>query len=192
MNIFSDRSGHVVLLPDAGLPFSMSLQYWTGASAMQSIMTSVSIASQGNFQFMHTLRNLIYVYVFGEKIGEIELGGLSFAGQCNQAGDTGIERLWKYYNRYRIAQRGAPITLAIGATLSFQGWLTGVKIGLADTQSGVAQFALRFNFFPGRLITNANNTLDFLNPLPPLPLVLQTGIVAPPPGTTPPIFRRST
>jgi hypothetical protein len=165
MNFFSERTGQVVLVPDVGFPLTVGLEAWPGGVPMKSVITSASISSQGNYQFMHTLRNLIYVYVFGEKIGEINIGGISFPGICGDppGAKTGLEWVYKYYTKFRISQRGAPVALAIGVSLNFQAWLTGFRVETTDPQTGLAQFAMRFNFFPGRLVTNPSSDQTFLD-----------------------------
>lgn len=165
MNFFSNRTGRMVLVPDVGFPLTVGLEGWPGGVPMKSVITSASIASQGSFQFMQSLRNLIYVYVFGEKIGEIEIGGISFAGECSdRPSPTGLENVWRYYLQHRISNRGSPISVAIGVELSFRGWLTAFRVGVTDPNSGLSQFSMRFNFFPGRLVTNPDKTTDFLLP----------------------------
>ena len=156
---------------------------------MKSIITQFGLSGRGNYQFMHTLRNFIYVYVFGEKMGEISVGGISFPGTCED-GDTGFELVWKYYLQHRISTRGAPISVAIGVGLSFQGWLTDFKIETVDPAVGLSQFLMRLAMFPGRVIPSGSGTTT-IDPgeVPPL----DSGIVVPPPeasrgSPSPPIF----
>jgi hypothetical protein len=148
MNMFSDRTGRVVLVPDAGAPVALSVQGWPGAQALKAAITSINLGAAGNVQFVHTLRDFVYVYVFGERMSEITVGGLAFPNDCQARTPGGIENLWRFYQRNRVASRGAPLGLAVGATMMFEGFLTGFTVALNDPQFGLAQWALRFAFHP--------------------------------------------
>lgn len=148
MNIFSDRTGRMVLVPDAGFPLAINLQDWPGAPAVKSVVTNFGVAATGNFQFLHTLRNFVYVYVFGERISEITVGGIAMAADCLQEGPSGVELLWDYYQKNKISAKGTPVGIAIGTKMSFQGFLTGVSLNANDPQSGLSQWGMKFAFHP--------------------------------------------
>jgi len=48
----------------------------------RSIIVRMQIAEQGNYQFLHTIGNDVYIYVFGDRIGSLTLSGISFATDC--------------------------------------------------------------------------------------------------------------
>lgn len=151
MNIFSDRTGHAILVPDVGFPFSILIEDWGGPNALNSVITSFGLAAQGNFQFMHTLRNFVYVYVFGERMSEINVGGLAMAARCelsNGPNASGVELLWEYYQRKKIATNGTPVSISIGTRMSFRGFLTGFNFSCTDPNFGLSQWAMRFHFHP--------------------------------------------
>ena len=115
---------------------------------------------------MHALREFIYVYVFTERIGEIIINGLAFPGSCEPLGtydhpnvldtgsscivseQTGLERVIKWYECNRITTRAAPITVSLGANVSYDAFLVSMKADIANADTGIAQFSLRFNFVP--------------------------------------------
>lgn len=148
MNIFSDRVGSAVLVPDVGFPFSIRLQDYGGPLAVKAVITNFGMSAAGNFQFLHTLRNFVYIYVFGERISEINVGGLAFPQLCNIEGPSGVELLWDYYQKKKVAANGTPVTVAIGTRMSFQGFLTGFTFGASDPNYGLAQWGMRFHFHP--------------------------------------------
>ncbi len=148
MNLFSGNAGRVVLIPDAGFPLAVKLAGWKGAPVMKSMLTGMGMAAQGNFQFLHTLRNFIYVYVFGDRIGDITVNGLGFATGCDGDTVSGLEHTWDYYQKNRVAALGSPVALAVGTRMSFNGFLTGFTANFSDTQSGLTQFGLRFHYIP--------------------------------------------
>jgi hypothetical protein len=149
MDIFSERTGRVVLIPDVAFPLTVRMDGWAGGAMMKAVITQLGLQSQGNYQFLHTLKNFIYVYVFGERIADLMVGGLSFPERCpGGGGPTGFELVYQYYLEKRISTLGAPITVAIGTSLSFSAWLVAHSGNLIDPQNGMCQFQLAFKFFP--------------------------------------------
>lgn len=149
MNIFSDRTGRAVLVPDVGFPLAVALADWPGAAAMKAVVTSFGMSAAGNFQLMHTLRNFVYVYVFGERVSELTVGGLALAADCDrQEAGSGVERLWEYYQKKKVSAAGLPVSVAVGSRMAFQGFLTGFQFQAADPAYGLAQWGLKFLFHP--------------------------------------------
>jgi hypothetical protein len=148
------------------IAFSVDSSAYT-FNQLNAIATSVGISGQAGFQFMHSLREFIYVYVFTERIGEIVVNGLAFPASCdeteigpqattppiacvseNALATTGLERIMLWYECNRITSRAEPITIALGAGVSYQAFLISVKADVANAETGIAQFALRFNYVP--------------------------------------------
>lgn len=154
MNIFSNQPGVAVLVPDAGFPFGIELEGWKGAATFKAIITSFGLSAMGNFQFLHTLRNFVYVYVFGDRMSEITVQGLAMADSCNNEPSSslgrirgsGIELLWDYYQENKLSAKGTPVSIAIGTKMSFYGFLTGFNFNANDPLSGLSQWAMRFHF----------------------------------------------
>ena len=82
----------------------------------------MAVAQQANFQFLHTLGSDVYVYVFGDRIGQLSLSGVAFASGCGNAvtpvsgqpfaGDHGLVGMNDWYKDNRISrrrERGFPI-----------------------------------------------------------------------------------
>lgn len=148
MNLFSDGPGRVTLIPDAGFPLAVRPQNWPGAQAAKAVITQFSMSAAANVQFLHTLRNFIYVYVFGERLSEMTMGGVAFSNDCTPGAEVGIESLWDYYRQNRVSSAGTPVSIAIGSRLSFDGFLTGFQATAQDPQSGLVQWGMKFVFFP--------------------------------------------
>jgi hypothetical protein len=148
MNVFSDRTGRAVLVQDVGFPFTITLDGWPGAAALKAIVTNFGVSASGNYQFLHTLRNFVYVYVFGERMSEISVGGLAMASDCRQGAPSGMENLWDYYQRKKISTNGTPVSIAIGTRMSFQGYLIGFNATANDPGSGLSQWGMKLAFHP--------------------------------------------
>ena len=118
-----------------------------GGPLTSGIIQQAKIEHQGNYQFLHAISNTIYVYVFGDKIGNLMIAGTAFGVPCRGRG--GLTEIMQRYSTYRIAITGRPATLAVENT-TFTGFLTGFSLDAADAQTHLANWALRFSFFPTR------------------------------------------
>ncbi len=160
--LFSENTGKVVAVDGFASPFVFSVDGdFTLFNDLKGIVTSVGIQAQSGFQFMHALREFIYVYVFTERIGEIVINGMVFPeycgfegpqgiqiDACEVEGQTGLERLIKWYECNRITSRASPITIGIGTDIFYDAFCVGMKADIASQSSDIAQFSLRFNFVP--------------------------------------------
>lgn len=148
--LFVTTPGQVVAVRDVGtLPISIFLENWPGYPAIKAAITQIAGASSGNYQFLHTLREFIYVYVFGERVGEMSVSGIAFSGGCNGIEQSGVEQISDYYNRYRISKYGRPLSIQIGVSgsASVRGFLTDFQQGISDAQNQLGQFKLTFKTF---------------------------------------------
>jgi hypothetical protein len=107
-------------------------------------ITGFAVDLQGNYQFLHTVNDFIYLYVFGDRIGDLVLTGISFTdNDCPTTGGD-LTTIFKFYKDNRVAVRNTPINITIGAD-SFLTFLTGTKIEQAKPDNGVVQWVMRFN-----------------------------------------------
>lgn len=144
--LFVTRPGQVVAVQNVGaLPLTIFLEGWPGFPAIRAVITNISAHTQTNYQLLHTLREYIYVYVFGERIGDMAIGGLLFSEACVAPGaPSGIEQLSDYYNQYRLSNYGAPLTVQIGLSglARVRGFLVGARTDLVDATHQLGQFSL--------------------------------------------------
>jgi hypothetical protein len=84
MDIFSSQPGAVVAVPTTGIGVGFFVENWDGYVAFKSIFNGFDIDVHGGVQFMHSLRDFIYVYVFGERIAPLTINGISFANVCER------------------------------------------------------------------------------------------------------------
>lgn len=162
-NVFSAGPGRVVAIEDeTAIPVAFAVDGDVETfNNLMAIATSVGIQAQGGFQFMHALREFIYVYVFTERVGEIVVNGLAFPGDCDNLGpqagaqmdcgvdaDTGLERVLQWYECNRITSRAEPIVISLGSSVAYDAFLVSMKADVADASTGIAQFSMRFNYVP--------------------------------------------
>jgi hypothetical protein len=123
-----------------------------GYTQQKTIITRIGLSAAGNFQFLHTVGNDVYVYVFGDRMGQIVLHGLSFAQTCpnekEKANVHGFELLYQWYLRNRIAARKAPVTATIGLNTSFEGFVTALSGDVQDSLHRTIQFQMTIATLP--------------------------------------------
>lgn len=159
-DIFSSQPGRVTAVVGTGLVMRLDIgqaagpgspdSRWQGFEGFRAIIQALGISGQGGFQLAHSLRDYIYVYVFGERAGEIQVSGLAFHSGCGDDGSspTGLELVYAYYQRARITSNPLPVSIAIGGMLEFTAFLTGVNLGIVDPGTSMSNFALRFSYIP--------------------------------------------
>lgn len=118
----------------------------------EGIITSLSLELSGNYQFLHTLNDFIYVYSFGDRIGTLNVSGVGFTKTCD-GGKGSLLKVYEYYKDKRISKAKSAMTIVIRdseATGTFFGFLTGARIdATSDTAVGpLGYWSLRFELLP--------------------------------------------
>lgn len=153
-SIFTTGAGRVVAIEsDNPLLFTLTIAATDNITSFypqfKSIVTGVAVRAQGGYQFLHTLSDFIYMYVFNERVGEIIVSGLAFAGTCEDNDPvTGLEHMITWYDTERATNRKTPVIITFGTTVSFTSFLTSMQADLNNPETGIAQFAMHFNFIP--------------------------------------------
>jgi hypothetical protein len=150
--LFNNKPGIVAVLAstdDDTNPFRMTIDgFPEDGSSSGLIVTELAIQRHGNFQFMHTLKDLVYVYSFGERIGQIRASGLAFARLCN--GTEGLSAVLEYYEKNRLENRSDPISIVIGTSGAgrFRAFLVELNAEVARPEARIAQFGMQFHALP--------------------------------------------
>ena len=56
----------------------------------------------GNYQFLHTVNDFIYVYAFGDRVGELTVSGFGFVKPCPGANSAKLCNVYDFYQKNRI------------------------------------------------------------------------------------------
>lgn len=122
-----------------------------GFRQRKSIFTSVTIAEASNYQFLHTLGNRIYIYVFGDRIGQFSLSGISFFDNCTPDRRTGISHVIQFYRDNRITVRPGPVKVTLDPDTVLSCYLIGMRGAVMQPVSDrMFQFSLSFALLPTR------------------------------------------
>jgi len=154
--VYSSNTGRVISITDEVAAGAISLASVAGDvpityASHRTIITRLGVSAAGNYQFLHTIGNDVYVYVFGDRMGQIVIHGLSFAQQCPNETTHGFEKMLQWYEENRIAVRKAPVTATIGNKKSFQGFVTGLSGDAQDAMHRTIQFQLTISLLPDAL-----------------------------------------
>lgn len=114
------------------------------------IFGAVSWEQATHQQFARSLDGSVYIYVFGDKMGDVIVTGLAFDRLCDE-NENGLKKVLEYYEKYRASKRSTPIKLEI-ATKIVEGFLTLAKveaIGGANSPIAVVhRYTLGINALP--------------------------------------------
>ena len=153
MDIYSNIPGTMTALPTFGVPMVMFMEGWVGPS-YRCIITSFELQTQSGVQFMYSLRDFIYVYVFGERMAPVTINGTAFRINACPLLNPGLPNLHgyeyalSYYNINRVGTRGSAVTLVLGLSVVLAGFLTGSRISVQDTEHNLANFSFQFQTIP--------------------------------------------
>jgi len=143
---------------------------------MRSVITNITINENCNFQFMPSLRNIAYLYTFGDKIAEIDVSGTCFLNpECD--GFSGANAVYAFYYRNKLSNNPYPLRLTLmsfasmgGMAMTFSPFLASMTLSLSDPGAALGTFNYKLLYLP------ANDS----SPLP-----LSTGIGSGPYRNTP-------
>lgn len=155
---FSHQRGSVMrldgLVQTGAMPFAIRMSNMDIGGATnpetKAIITQAALVENGNYQLAHSLSDTIYLYVFGDRMGELRVSGMAFSKLCIGDEETGVEQAIRNYRDNRIAVRSSPVIVSYGSNNPFRAFLTGMSIDLVDPERMLAQWSYRFEAFPGR------------------------------------------
>src|SRR5437667_11849007 len=80
---FFSTPGGVAVITGSALPvLSLSFQDWGGYGNYRAVITSLSVQFEGGRQFLHTLEDMIFLYVFVVRMWKMTISSVSFYDVC--------------------------------------------------------------------------------------------------------------
>ncbi len=145
--VFSPCVGAVAKIPGCSGDAVFKVDISGGSLTMP--ISGFALELNGNYQFLHTVNDFIYVYAFGDRIGELTVSGFGFSQTCGNASSAKICNLFDFYTQNRIRRKG-DLSVHIGECpdANFWAFLTGMRVEVQDPQTAIAQWSLRFNVLP--------------------------------------------
>lgn len=131
---------------------SSFLQIDAAGLSQQAIVSGLTLEMSGNYQFLHTLNELVYFYAFGDRVGTLNITGIGFIVPCSGSKGS-LMKVYNYYVKNRAAKSGnkamSIVLTAKGEQIQLWGFLTGMRIDVTDSQMGtVGYWSLRFEVLP--------------------------------------------
>lgn len=144
INIFSTAPGVAAVINDpAAVPMALYIGGWGNFNLRKAILFGVSFASQANAQILHTIAKYTYVYVFGERMGDIRVTGITLLNRCNELGADGASGVLQYYANNALSATGQGVLIGIGLA-RFYGLLMRVRLVHTNPETQIGQFELGF------------------------------------------------
>lgn len=143
-DLLACQRGKVVVMEGCdGVPGKILLKDFEPTAA---IITSPAITQKTNVQFQTSLKEAVYVYVFGDQMGIVTIAGVAFAAKC-EGDESGLEEIFDYYRNYRASQRKEPVEVTFGKE-SVSGFLTAADISSCDPSFLTLDFKFTINTLP--------------------------------------------
>lgn len=118
-------------------------------TSMDSVLiTSVMVGMGVNNQYSPALKEVTYVYGFGDRIGSIRISGLTFSKNCQGSGQ-GIGQVLSWYASSRAVD-DVTCQLHLGGG-AYSGYLEEVEAGLDNPELQMGSFTLRLASLPSML-----------------------------------------
>ena len=147
--IFAGAPGRVIVLDDPAvqglLPALVDVERGSlSFSARKTLITRIGLSTETNHQFEHMLGGEVYLYVFGDRIGQMVISGLAASANCDTPGDIShsVEKLLLWYGRNKLSARATPITVMVGQT-PIAGYLAGFQADVFDHKLNLIQYNLQ-------------------------------------------------
>jgi hypothetical protein len=147
-DIFGSREGYVAVVANQRvIPGRIKLADFEPVAAL---IAGADFNQATNQQFQHSLDGSVFIYVFGDLMGDVIISGRAFPVICpNSVG--GLNEVFKYYSAKRASKVPKPIHVVIGDE-SIIGFLTSLRIrsaSLAETPEALYhEFSLTIKTLP--------------------------------------------
>lgn len=113
------------------------------------IVTSVSFNQSANVQYQPSLKREMYIYSFGEKMGEVTISGVAFSKSCitKSAANifSGLSKVLDYYKDNSVSKSVdsvKKISLAFGSH-TIVGFLNSCSVSISSSDTTfISQFTL--------------------------------------------------
>ena len=111
-----------------------------------ALITKLNYGQRTNSQFQQSLDNTIYVYSFGDMMGDLTLAGLAFPRSC-EGNDNGVNRILSYYEENRVSKNVSTLQVTFASHV-IKGYLVGINLSTLDPSSGLHNFTLLLKTIP--------------------------------------------
>jgi hypothetical protein len=123
--------------------------FWSTPATLTAPITGFALEQNGNYQFLHTVNDFIYVYSFGDRVGELVVSGIGFAATCANASNAKLCNVYDFYRKNKLSANGRlSVTIGDCPDSTFYAFLTGCRLEMQDPATLIGQWSLRFSVIP--------------------------------------------
>jgi hypothetical protein len=158
--IFTQAAGKVSIVPgqnmaptnlyiDTGdLPLSPDASIRLGKAITNLIVTNLQVEENVNAQFMYSLTDTVHSFIFGDKLGQLTIGGVAVGSMCHKgtasvSTKSGLENIQLIYRGFKYSTYRTALRISV-ANVPYTCYLMGCLIDYSDTQNHFTRFSLRF------------------------------------------------
>lgn len=149
-DIFNSRSGYVAIFPgERVIPGKIVLK---GFEPKAALISSIDYNQSTNHQFQTSLDGSVYIYVFGDQMGNVVISGIAFPITCT-GDEEGLLEVLKYYAENRASKQSVTVKVSVGKSEVIEGFLTAISIrgpGTTEEPSKgfLSEYRLMINTLP--------------------------------------------
>jgi hypothetical protein len=118
------------------------------------VITGIASDQQANVQLSPSLREALYIYSFGDRIGNFRITGIAFLKACIGKFFTqpfeGVIDVMNFYDRNSISNQVEPITISLG-DYSLNAYLVGRTFSTLSPETNMCEFNMTFAVPPKRV-----------------------------------------
>lgn len=119
------------------------------------IITKVDYQQRTNTQFQQSLENVIYVYSFGDLMGDLTVNGVAIPRSCD--GDSnGIKEVMQFYKQNRVSNSVSDVRITFADEV-IRGYLVGLSLSTLDASSGLHSMTLLLKTMPAAFRSSQGN-----------------------------------
>lgn len=148
--LFQSTNGRVVQLVEPAMQARTLYKLPDSPITFQkqsSIVTRLTISKRVNMQFLHSIGSQIYVYSFGDRIGQASLSGLAFTDVCKQRDQLGAEQMLMWYKQYKASARRDPLKILIGQQ-TLEAFVIDFSEDVVDPSTNLVQWGTQLMLLP--------------------------------------------
>lgn len=119
------------------------------------IVTKLDYKQATNTQFQQSLENIIYVYSFGDQMGDLTVSGMAFPRVCGDGNVNGISELFSFYKSNRVSKEVSALRITFAKEV-IRGFLVSMALSTVDPSAGIHTFSLLLKTIPAAFRSSAS------------------------------------
>jgi len=122
------------------LPSASPALIRTGLSSTDGIvMTGIGFNLQANVQYLQTLNERVYVYVYGDNPGQAVISGVAVSRLCNSSVASGFREAWLFYQRNKVSRTSRRSSIIV-AGVTIRGYIDKFASRFSNAETGLIGF----------------------------------------------------